>query len=174
MGHSLSLESFSIAELGALRLNGELSPTYELWEEPDGWQRRAKNVLNKELHPLVLTGMSAVWAFGLCPEPAHHSASTITINRIRLPKNDALKIEQRNLSPADMWTFDRVGVTSPLRTVTDLLRSPDFADTDILKAVTSLLMNLDITKETVRSTLEKMTFYPYIRLALQRVELLLN
>lgn len=174
MGYLLSLQSFSIAELSALRLNGELSPAHEFWEEPDDWQHRVQAVLHKELHPLVLTGMSAVWAFGLCPEPAQHSASTITINRIRLPKNEALKIEQRNLSPADMWTFDRVGVTSPLRTITDLVRSQDLATVEILRTVTSLLMNFDISKNTVRSALKEMTYFPYIRMALKRVELLLD
>lgn len=170
MGHLLSLTSLTITELAALRLDGELSPNNAFWEEPDDWRTRSSSVLDQELHPLVLTGLSAVWSFDLVPEPQQHTASTITIHRIREPKNPVLKIEQRNLAATELWTHQNVGVTSPLRTTTDLLRKQNYEDENTSRAVKSMMRTFDITYVEIRTSLNSMLFFPYVRPALKRLD----
>lgn len=174
MGHFLSLHTFTLAELSALRLNGDISPAHEMWEESDDWRTRSWKVLSRELHPLVLTGLSAAWAHGVITEPSGHTASTITVHRIRAPKHLSLKIEQRNLLDTEMLINGHIGVTRPLRTITDLLRSQQHNSTDVTTAVSGLMNTFDISYESIRSNLISMPFYPYVRQALHRLEDLRN
>lgn len=168
MGHFLLTSSLTSAEISALRLDGELSRHHELWDEIQSWKTRSFQVLGKEQHPVVLTGLSAAWALGVGDEPLKHCASTITTRRIRTAENPLLKIEERSLDASEIWRDNNVGVTSPLRTITDVLKTA-LITKDQWHNIPYELMDLhSITIEQVIASIESMNYVPYKRRALHR------
>ena len=172
MGHSLFNHELSQSELSALRLDGELSPQYEFWEHIDDWRSRSLQVLSREIHPLVLTSESAAWALGVVPQPQAHTASTITVHRIRQPRNPEVKIEQRNLTTAEFWSEGMFGVTTPMRTVTDLLRSGILTSAQSVDISRKVQQHFCLEKEDIISGLKGMVSYPNVRNALLRAQTL--
>lgn len=170
MGHSLFNHTLSQSEFSALRLDGELSPQYEFWEHIDDWRSRSLQVLSREIHPLVLTSESAAWALGVVPQPQAHTASTITVHRIRQPRNPEVKIEQRNLTTSEFWSEGMFGVTTPMRTVTDLLRSGILTSSQSVSFSRKVQQHFSLEKADIISGLEKMVSYPNIRNALLRAK----
>jgi hypothetical protein len=168
MGHSLFNHSLSQSELSALRLDGELSPRYEFWEHIDDWRSRSFQVLSKEIHPLVLTSESAAWALGAIPAPQVHTASTITVHRIRQPRNPEVKIEQRNLITTEFWSEGMFGVTTPMRTVTDLLRSGILTSAQSVDISRKVQQHFSLEKENIIAGLKEMVSYPNVRNAILR------
>lgn len=172
MGHSSFMHTFSQSELSALRLDGELSPQYEFWEHIDDWRSRSLQVLSREIHPLVLTAESAAWALGVGPMPQVHTASTITVNRIRQPRNPEIRIEQRNLTTSEFWSEGMFGVTTPMRTVTDLLRSGILTSSQSIDISRKVQQHFSLEKADIISGLREMVSYPNIRNALLRAKTL--
>lgn len=168
MGHFFLTSTFTSAEISALRLDGELSHNHELWDEIQSWETRSFRVLGKEKHPAVLTGLSAAWALGVGDEPLNHCASTITTRRIRRAENPVLKIEERSLDASEIWRDNNVGVTSPLRTITDVLKTERIT-TEQWHYIPYELMNLhSITIEQVIASIESMNYVPHKQRALHR------
>ena len=174
MGHFSLTASFSPAELTALKLEGELSQQRQMWDEIDDWRARCFSVLKEEKHHLVLTGLSAVWAYGLCAEPMKHTASSASNKRIRMTENKVLLIEERNLRPGDYWLDSTSGVTSPLRTITDLLREQHFSGDLELKNIGDVMNLFDIDHEEMIQHIKGMSSVPYKKKALMRAEMLRN
>lgn len=170
MGHSLFNHKFSHSELSALRLDGELTPHYEFWEHIDDWRSRSFQVLSKEIHPLVLTSESAAWALGVIPSPQSHTASTITVHRIRQPRNPEVKIEQRNLTTSEFWSEGMFGVTTPMRTITDLLRSGILTSTQSVDISRKVQQHFFLEIEEIISGLKQMVSYPNVRNAILRAQ----
>lgn len=170
MGHSLFNHKFSHSELSALRLDGELTPHYEFWEHIDDWRSRSFQVLSKEIHPLVLTSESAAWALGVIPSPQSHTASTITVHRIRQPRNPEVKIEQRNLTTSEFWSEGMFGVTTPMRTITDLLRSGILTSTQSVDISRIVQQHFFLEIEEIISGLKEMVSYPNVRNAILRAQ----
>lgn len=170
MGHALFNHKFSHSELSALRLDGELTPHYEFWEHIDDWRSRSFQVLSKEIHPLVLTSESAAWALGVIPSPQSHTASTITVHRIRQPRNPEVKIEQRNLTTSEFWSEGMFGVTTPMRTITDLLRSGILTSTQSVDISRKVQQHFFLEIEEIISGLKEMVSYPNVRNAILRAQ----
>lgn len=168
MGHFLLTSSLTSAEISALRLDGELSRHHELWDEIQSWKTRSFHVLSKEKHPLVLTGLSAAWALGVGDEPLNHCASTITTRRIRRAENPVLKIEERSLDASEIWRSKNVGVTSPLRTITDVMKTELITTEQWHYIPRELMDSHSITIEQVIASIESMNFVPHKQRALNR------
>jgi hypothetical protein len=176
MSHDVQMDHFSLtsnlslAELSALKLEGEVSQHRMMWDQVDDWRTRSIAVLRDEKHPLVLTGMSAVWAFGLRPEPLRHTASTVGNDRIRIPENRWLRIEERRLCSEEYWLHGTSGVTQPLRTITDLLRQENLAHDTHYSCITAVMTHFGITQAKVIECLQELKSVPYKRAALIRAE----
>jgi len=166
MDHLFYPDRLPIAIRSALKLDGELMTP--LRDYQDTWQSRSFRVLSDEIHPLVLTGFSAVWALGAGEEPLKHNASTVTANRIRAPRLKNLVIEQRTFTAEDYWLDNAVGVTTPLRTVTDILRMHSLDTERINTYVVELFSSYELSQEQVMNQLTQMESVPYKRLALER------
>ncbi len=168
MGHFVLTASLTSAEISALRLDGELSCHHELWDEIQSWKTRSFHVLGKEKHPAVLTGLSAAWALGVGDEPLNHCASTITTRRIRTAENPLLKIEERSLEASEIWRDNNVGVTSPLRTITDVLKTALITKNQWHYIPFELMDLHSITIEQVIASIELMNYVPHKQMALHR------
>jgi hypothetical protein len=175
MDHISLTTSLNAAELSAIRLDGEVSNEGIEWDIPQSWQIRSTRVLWKERHPLVLTGLSAVWGLtGMEPEPARHTASTVTVNRIRETVNPLLAIEERTLNPVEYWLTEKCGVTTPLRTISDVLRMSEISDEISLQASRLLMTQFHIETKVIVNSIENMISVPHKRMALGRAGLLVR
>jgi hypothetical protein len=175
MDHFSITHKLSLAELSALRLDGEVNSENLLWDMPQSWAERSARVLGNEKHPLVLTGLSAVWSLiGCSDEPRRHSASIVSASRIRVPISSGILIEERTLSSCDYWISGKVGVTTPLRTITDVLRMDFLEEVQALNVVQAVMNFFCIEIPEIREALLKMTSVPHKRMALTRMEKLVN
>lgn len=156
------------AVMCALRLDGEILNRTVLFDTTAEWRRRCFSVLGNELHPLVLTGMSAAWAFGLIEEPRKHCASTITNKRIKIARKEFLQVEQRTLLEADYWLSGDTGVTTPLRTIMDLLRSHR-TDEVLQRTCANIMANFDLSVEGIIDELNVRKSLPFKRQAKDRL-----
>ena len=172
MDHLSLTSHFSPAELSALKLDGALDHSLKFWDEMEDWRTRSFLILHMEKHPVVLTGLSALWAFGLSTEPDKHVASTVTASRIRRSQRPGLAIEERTLTTSDIWMNGTVGVTSPLRTITDLLRTSHLNTKVVQKHCLALMTSFEITQSEVMRTLTEMVLVPHKRIALVRAQAL--
>lgn len=170
MDHFSLTSHFSPAELSALRLSGEINQDHDFWDEVQNWRTRSWKILQQERHPVVLTGISAVWALGLCKEPNTHTASTVTVRRIRRAVHHNLDIEERTLASTDVWLESTSGITSPLRTIIDLLRSGHVNDQLVQGLCRNVMSAYEISQETVLRRLNNMISVPNKRTALRRAQ----
>lgn len=174
MGHFSLSQTLSQTEIEAMRIDGDLSQTNDMWDEIQTWRTRSFEILKEERHPLVLTGISAAWAFGAATEPFIHFASTVTSQRIRDPHNANVKIEERTLDSVEVWMYKHTGVTSPLRTITDVLKMKDITE-HVWMSISSAVMELhSITAGDVITNIESMNYVPHKQLALLRARQLNN
>jgi hypothetical protein len=168
MDHFDFIGQLPLAVLCALRLDGEILNQTTLFDTTIEWPRRCNYILENELHPLVLTGLSAAWAFGLSEEPRKHTASTITNKRIKIARKNFLKVEQRTLTDGDFWLKGDNGVTTPLRTLLDLLRTQR-KDEGLQGTCTNIMANFNITVEEILYELDKRKSLPFKKQAKDRV-----
>lgn len=170
MGHFSLTSHFSPAEISAMRLSGEINQDHDFWDEVPNWRTRSWKILQQERHPVVLTGISAVWALGLCGEPNKHTASTVTVRRIRRAVHHNLDIEERTLVSTDVWLDSTCGITTPLRTTIDLLRSGNVNDRLVHDLCRNVMSAHEISQETILRKLNNMISVPNKRTALRRAQ----
>lgn len=130
-------------ELQALRLDGELSETYGCVSVPENSRVRAERVLGADAHRLVLCSWSAAWAWGCAPEPHPHLV-TYRQARVHITLRSGLVVEQRSLAADDIDG----GITTPLRTVCDLLKNST-NDDDVVQTVRALMGEYTLTEQDV-------------------------
>lgn len=157
--------------LQTLRLDGELSPDHQLIDVPASWQSRSKSVLAKYGTDLVLTGLSALWAYGSGPEPYVHSASFVNGRRKRNATIPMILWEERTFNLTDYVLDDGIGVTSRLRTICDVLRFSTFTDQHKTH-VETLITFSGINFFTIHKSLSSKEKVPYKELALLRLDTL--
>lgn len=172
MGHFSLTSHFSPAEISAMRLSGEINQDHDFWDEVQNWRTRSWKILQEERHPVVLTGISAVWALGLSREPNKHTASTVTVRRIRRAVQHNLDIEERTLKSNDVWMESTWGITSPLRTTIDLLKSGQVEDQLVQVLCRNVMSVHEISQATILGKLNNMISVPNIRTALRRAQTL--
>lgn len=174
MSHYRHMDHFSLypslpqAVLSALKLDGEVTSEYQFWDVVQDWRSRSTHVLNQFTAPLVLTGVSAVWALGLCSEPQTHTASTVSTHRVHIPFNTHLRIEERTLKSYDYWLYRQTGVTTPLRTITDILRMRELSDSEASLLTQEIQAKYSLSQDTLMEHLQLLNSVPNKRLALNR------
>lgn len=152
---------FASTELSALRLDGEVFAVgdgFVCSDSDDDPSMRIRAVSALLGRPRIAARRTACWIYGediACPRPvevvvpAGKSQSTEALRGVRL----------RESLLADGEVVDLAGllVTSPLRTVADLLREPAWSRTDA-RAVSGLMSRQDLSLERVAAALADRRF----------------
>jgi hypothetical protein len=157
---------FPFSELCALRLDGELTSFHHFLDVPDEPRDRGRRILGRYAEVLVLSSWSAAWSLGCSPEPAQHIAA-YRQTRVHIPEEANLIVEQRSLKSSDISEMS----TSPLRTVSDLLKIKA-EDPLITTTVHTLMSRFAITSAMVIDRLSQNPTPAHKRLMLARLEAL--
>lgn len=169
MGFLFHPLNFTVSERSAMRLDGEITPDGTFIDVPDDWSSRVTRALWNHRRNAVLTGLSAAWALGATEEPEHHTVTALPGHSQAMTPCMNFRSEERTLEDSDVWAVDGLGVTTPLRTLSDLLRSSHI-DQLLNKHICRELMHAHhVTLENVRDYILAMKYVPYSRVALQRL-----
>jgi hypothetical protein len=157
--------------LQALRMDGEITPDLEICDVPPTWQSRSQSVLQDFGPNVVLTGESAMWALGAAMRPNVFTASCTSSRRKRRVSSAFICWEERRFVRSEVFLERGVGITTPLRTICDVLRFPHFADRNIRELKTLISMNR-IEVVDIQVALSEKRKVPYKEVALSRLDLL--
>ncbi|OZB85135.1 MAG: hypothetical protein B7X41_08190 [Microbacterium sp. 14-71-5] len=123
-------DRLSLAELTAARLDGDVVGLGETFAPADLVETAVLRAAS--LIPLIpgmpgaaFAGMSAAWIHGAgdaAPEP--HEIQSASGRRLRAPATRRIIVHDPILGPADLQRLGGVAVTTPERTLIDLLRWP--------------------------------------------------
>lgn len=153
-----------------MRLDGDVTPEGMFLDTPDDWRARLNRVLWGHQPNLVLTGLSAAWILGSTWMPQIHTVTGLPGHAPSLSPRMNFRAEERTLAESDVWLHNDYGVTTPLRTVSDLLRSPNLLHEMRLRVCAEVMKVQQLSIATTREYILAMRFVPYSRQALQRVE----
>jgi len=123
----LTPNDLPLAELSSARLDGELYPIGEFWcpiDEPDGPAVRARAAGLLVPARAIAERMSAAWIYGTRPEPSRHQFCVDLGARTHVPPSPRLQLREVHCAPEDTLTIAGLRVTTPVRTVVDLARTP--------------------------------------------------
>jgi len=123
-------DRLSLPELAAARLDGDVVELGEAYAPADLVETsvlRASSLtsLIAGMHDVAFAGMSAAWIHGAgdsAPEP--HELQSAAGRRLRAPATRRIIVHDPVLDPADVQHLGGVAVTTPERTLIDLLRWP--------------------------------------------------
>lgn len=160
---------YSPAELSSLILDGEYHSGL-LVDIPQSWQEQSRSVLIFENVPMVLTSFAASWALGVGNKPHPLTASTVKPHRLREAHNGEITIEERTLAAHHYWIEGKCGVTTPLRTISDLLRCPDQNWSHSKNLITRLVSNYQLHIEDIEIFIRGRGKIPHKQLALTRAK----
>ena len=169
MGFLFHPLNFTLAERSAMRLDGEITPADSLIDLPDDWVSRVTRALWGHRSNAVLTGLSAAWALGAHAEPEHHTVTALPGHSQAMTPRMNFRSEERTLEDSDVWTVEGLGVTTPLRTLSDLIRSSHLAQHQSMQICRELMHAQQVTSQHVRDYILAMKYVPYSRIALQRL-----
>ena len=167
----MNLLSLPSEILQTLRMDGEISPDIELCDVPPTWQSRSRAVLEDYGPNVVLTGVSAMWALSASLRPAVFTASSASRIRSRKVSTSAISWEERRFDMSELFLERGIGVSSPLRTICDVLRFPHFT----VQNKTDVETLIHITNSGVHDiyvALNQKRKVPYKEMALSRLDLL--
>lgn len=156
--------AWSPAELSALRLDGVIDAHGAMSDACDDHHERARRVLGAYADRLVLTTVSAQWAYGVGDEPSVHHVSQDHV-RVKLTHSTPFVVEQRVFRPGDLWGC----TTTPLRTATDLLRSVNLYNAP---ALVTLLRLCQLNTNMIADRLASLGTSPGLALAYHRLQAL--
>lgn len=166
-------EAFTVAELSACALDGELfgvDAAYILCDWPSDFISRARIVVSRVDERCVVAGWSAAWVHdAVAQPPAQHTVALRDGLRIRLSPDRRYGIAQMSFDQSDVMGPVGAFVTTPLRTAIDLARfvSQDSRLDDVLVA---LMRRAQATSKDVRDVLNRGTNLPYKQRAYRRLE----
>jgi hypothetical protein len=132
----LAGDDLSPAELQAARLDGEvydLAGAFCLIGELEGPVHRARAVLGCRSSRLIAELGTAAWVWGVAPHPARLEFAVTPDARARLAPREHAAVREIVFEGADLVDLDGCRVTSPLRTVVDLARSPAAFDPALVR-----------------------------------------
>lgn len=165
------------AELRAAVLAGELVPVGSCWASVAEAQtpslRAEAWAVDVPDRRLVACGCSAAWIWGgrsRAPVPAEAAAPL----GVRVADVPTVRVRQVRIAPEDTVVLDGVRVTTPVRTVVDLLRTTGDLDPDAVDAVRGLVAVGATDADTVRGALDALGTVPMVRQAARRLDALLG
>ncbi|MCR2785668.1 MULTISPECIES: type IV toxin-antitoxin system AbiEi family antitoxin [unclassified Microbacterium] len=122
----------SAAELAAARLDGDVVEVGEGYMPADAvetYELRAGSLAPLVGDALAATHLSAAWVHGALDEPpTRHAVQRITVRRLSQVIDLRVRYRDLRLPPEDVTVICGVAVTTPARTLADLVRSRDDAD----------------------------------------------
>ena len=122
----LTTRDVPAAELGAMRLDGELYELAAGWcpiDELEGPTHRAAAVLGDRSPRLIAELGSAAWIWGATTSPPRLDEFCVDLGaRARLPLSPHVRVRELVLDPSDRTRLGVASVTTPLRTAVDLAR----------------------------------------------------
>ena len=168
----LTTADLPAAELGALRLDGELvalDDAYTSIDQPHGVEARALSLARYCDERLIVEQLSAAWVWGaLARPPLRHQLCASLGARSRSVHPIRLVVREVVITDADQVAVSGVQVTTPLRTAVDLLR---FSDTHDGPLVDRLLALGGVSRDDCAQHLHDRPNLPRKRLALERLAL---
>lgn len=167
MGFLIHPLNFSAAELCAMRLDGDITPEGMFLDVAEGWVSRVVKTLWGYSCTAVLTGISATWALGASAEPEIHTVTSLPGHPHGMSPRMNFRIEERTLEYEDVWSIENLGVTTPLRTLSDLLRSPHLSTAHRIDLAQNLMREHHITQTKIRTYIGERKYVPYSRVALE-------
>lgn len=167
MGFLIHPLNFCSAELSAMRLDGDITPEGMFLDVPEGWVSRVVKTLWGYSCTAVLTGISATWALGATSEPDIHTVTSLPGHPHGISPRMNFRIEERTLEQEDVWSVGNFGVTTPLRTLSDLLRNPHVSTTVRTELAQNLMREHHISQTMIRTYIGDRKFVPYSRVARQ-------
>lgn len=123
----LTPDDLPLAELCGARLDGEVYPLVDSWcpvDEVDGPVVRALAAGLLVPGRAIAERMTAAWVYGLAPEPHRHQFCVDHGARTHVPPSPRLQLREVRCRPDETLLIAGLRVTTPLRTVIDLARSP--------------------------------------------------
>lgn len=123
-------ERLSLTELSAARLDGDVVELGEAYAPADLVETavlRAASLapLTHGIQGAAFAGMSAAWIHGAGDAPPEvHELQSATGRRLRASASRRLLVHDPVLEPADVHLLGGIAVTTPERTLIDLLRWP--------------------------------------------------
>ncbi|MDH6533008.1 hypothetical protein M2119_001245 [Aurantimicrobium minutum] len=167
MGFLFHPLNFAPAEISAMRLDGDITPEGTFVDTPDDWISRVNRALWGHSRNAVLTGLSAAWALGGHSEPEMHTVTALPGHSHGMTPRMNFRSEERTLGKEDVWSVDGLGVTTPLRTLSDLLRDPDVSPEYSKQVSREIMQAHHITATQLRNYILDMKYVPYSRWALK-------
>lgn len=166
----LTARDLPAAELGALRLDGELvalDDAYTSIDQPHGVEARALSLARYCDDRLIVEQHSAAWVWGaLADPPLRHQLCASLGARSRSVHPLRLTVREVVITDADHVTISGVQVTTPLRTAVDLLRFSEHHDGPLVDRVLALG---GVTRDDCASHLHARPNLPRKRMALERL-----
>lgn len=123
----LTPDDLPVAELCGARLDGEVYQLADAWcpvDEVDGPTVRALAVGLLVPPRAIAERLTAAWVYGLVPEPVRHQFCVDHGARTHVPVSPRVQLREVRCAPEDTRVIAGLRVTTPLRTVIDLARSP--------------------------------------------------
>jgi hypothetical protein len=154
---------FSLAELTAARLDGEVVALDECFLTLD--TPRSPETCGASLRAIVgdhavAESVSALWIYGLVHSPPRiHTVCIDRQNRASTPHNLRVAVRETRFLPGDIVRIGGMAVTTPIRTVYDLLRAERF--TGIERGCTRALIDrFELDEDACRTRLEAVSNLP--------------
>lgn len=123
-------DRLSLPELAAARLDGDVVELGEAYAPADLVETAALRAaslasLVAGLHGAAFAGMTAAWIHGAGDSPPDpHELQSATGRRLRAPTTRRIIVHDPVLDPSDVQHLGGLAVTTPERTLIDLLRWP--------------------------------------------------
>jgi hypothetical protein len=171
----LTTPDLPIAELCAARLDGELyglDEGFALIDAPPTNETRAAALGARAHERLIAEQHTAAWVWGASIDPPlRHEFCARIDRRTRPPFGTAFSVREVVIDETEIRMLGGMHVTSPLRTIIDLVRfSPLFADDDA-RIVRSLRERYGVSLVQCENALHERPHLPNKRRALERLKL---
>ncbi|TIH37680.1 hypothetical protein D4765_07785 [Subtercola vilae] len=171
---SLGLASaFSVAELSALRLDGEVfavDEEYASVAEPETVLLRAQAALRSTPRWGILERRSALWLYGaLGRAPTPHQVCVEAQSSRRASSSHDFEIREVVLGAGDVVLVGGVAVTSLIRTVIDIARTAQTFESTTVAALAALLVTSGVSFDDIASRLRPARGLPHKLVALHRL-----
>lgn len=150
-----------------MRLDGDITPEGMFLDVPEGWVSRVIKTLWGYNCSAALTGVSAAWALGATPEPEIHTITSLPGHPHGISPRMNFRAEQRTLETTDVWLAGNSGLTTPLRTLSDVLRNSKLTSDFRIELAQNLMRVQHITPSEICAYIGEKKFVPYSREALR-------
>jgi hypothetical protein len=167
-----------LAELGGMRLDGEVYPLADAWcaiDEPEGPAHRALAVLGTGSPRLIAELGTAAWVWGASASLPNAIEFCVDLgSRARVRPNTRVRVRELVLEPGDRVELSGAAVTSPVRTAVDLARFRDPLTAADSMTIVELARIGGFDLPACERLLDRRKNLPEKRRALQRLRQLLD